>query len=88
MPTAGTMAPMSGGHIVDGRYKIAAKGGVPLGTHRIEITGYREPPSTGGEADAPTIRKQYVPDKYNKQSELQLTVDAGQSEMKYDLQLE
>jgi len=37
VPVDGTPGPTSVGSIVDGRYKIDARGGVPLGKHRVEV---------------------------------------------------
>jgi hypothetical protein len=37
IPTGQTKGPASVGNIVAGEYKIDARGGVPVGTHRIEI---------------------------------------------------
>ena len=39
-PVEGTKAPTSGAEIMNGEYRIDAKGGVPVGTHRIEVHEY------------------------------------------------
>jgi hypothetical protein len=69
IPIKGTEGPSWGAHIIDGRYKAAGKGGVPVGTHKVEILAYRTKPqparpaglpSSGFELDAPAPREQYV----------------------------
>ena len=37
VPIEGTKGPASVGNIVNGEYKVEARGGVPVGKHRIEI---------------------------------------------------
>ena len=37
VPIEGTPGPASVGRIVDGKYRIDARGGVPVGKHRVEI---------------------------------------------------
>ena len=38
VPIEGTPGPASTGRIVDGQYRIEARGGVPVGKHRVEVT--------------------------------------------------
>ena len=52
VPIEGTRGPASTATIIDGQYRIDARGGVPIGTHRVEVdarrrTG-RKVPSPGG----------------------------------------
>src|SRR5688572_29535122 len=47
-PTGDTRGPVSGGPIKDGQYVAKARGGVPIGTHRVEITAFRAPTGSGG----------------------------------------
>ena len=54
VPIGGTSGPASTGRIVDGAYRIEARGGVPLGKHRVEVnalkkTGRMVPGDTGFE---------------------------------------
>ena len=37
VPIEGTPGPASTGRIVDGQYRIEARGGVPVGKHRVEV---------------------------------------------------
>lgn len=88
-PKGSTKGPMAAGSIMDGKYTVTATGGVPLGTHSVEITGWLERPDLK-KADvpfAPTPRDFYIPEKYNKKSELEVTVEAGGNVTK-DFQLE
>ncbi len=79
IPIKGTKGPSWGAHIIDGRYKAAGKGGVPVGTHKVEILAYRPKaaaPPPGREPD--TIPpEQYIPDKYNAKSVLEITIPPG-----------
>ena len=50
MPVATSAVPVSGADIKDGRYKVDGRGGVPVGTYKIEIEAYRvdqTPPKPG-----------------------------------------
>jgi len=82
-PAKGTQAPMSGGRIVDGQYSVDTKGGVAIGTHRIEITAHRPDPKhrelteslppDATELERPP-QQQYIPEKYNSRTELEITI--------------
>jgi len=41
VPVEGTPGPAGLGHIVDGEYRIEARGGVPVGKHRVEVTALK-----------------------------------------------
>ncbi len=74
IPIEGTTGPIAGAPIVDGQYVAKAKGGVPIGRHRVEIKALRTvrngvPDENGSELE------QYIPFKYNQFSELTCTVD-------------
>ena len=96
MPTKGTQAPVSGAAVGDGKYVVDGKGGVPVGTHRIEITAYRIDPNykpPAGEAaqfvndlEGPP-REQYIPEKYNRNSELEITIETGSDDVTRDFDL-
>ena len=83
IPIKGTEGPSWGANIIDGRYKAAGKGGVPVGTHKVEILAYR--PKAGVTAAAPppdpaldrTPREQYLPEKFNTKTELEITIPPG-----------
>lgn len=93
VPTKGTEAPVSSAPIKVGAYTANVKGGVPIGTHRVEIRAYR--PQAGasteevpGMAPGQAPQEQYIPAKYNSASTLELAVDAGGSAMTRDFSLE
>jgi len=92
IPTKGTMAPMSGSVISNGQYRVDAKGGVPVGTHRIEIVGHRVDPRFADAAVDPGVeselpKEQYIPKKYNENSELEITVTAQKAAITKDFDL-
>ncbi len=86
IPSKGTKAPTSGAEIIDGRYTAEARGGVPVGTHRVEILAHRPNarfrelteslPPDATELERPP-RQQYMPAKYNTNSELEITIEPG-----------
>jgi len=86
LPTKGTKAPISGAEIVDGNYTVDAKGGVPVGTHKIKITARRVDPKYAQLGDSlphelsdvggPPMQ-QYIPEKYNVRTELEITIPPG-----------
>jgi len=96
-PEKGTMMPTSGALIVDGKYSVEAKGGVPVGAHNVEIVGfradpdYRPPAHTGplptGVTEEELSQVQYIPEKYNKRTKLEITIrpDSGRITRDYDL---
>ena len=92
-PAGDTMAPMSGSHISEGQYMAIHKGGVPVGTHRVEIVAFRTDPRFGhlaerpSEAESDLPKEQYIPEKYNKSSELELTVPSGSGPITKDFTL-
>jgi hypothetical protein len=84
MPTATSAVPMAGAGIKDGAYKVEGHGGVPVGTHKVEIEAYRvdpkyvkpEMPMSRG-----VPRTQYIPKRYNTDSNLQITIEPGSSQI-------
>ena len=42
VPIEGTLGPASTEQIVDGQYRIEARGGVPVGKHRVEVTALKK----------------------------------------------
>lgn len=94
VPNEGTDAPSSGGEIRDGKYRIENKGGVPLGSFRVIIQGYRAPSKPGSNEipgapsdDPMAAREQFLPPKYSGgKSELSITVEVGEpQEANFDL---
>jgi hypothetical protein len=76
-PQGDTKSPTCGGKISQGRFSIAPKGGAACGTFRVEITAVH---STGRKVTRPQDGKlideseQFIPARYNRQSELTATV--------------
>jgi len=92
VPLGGTKGPSSGAVIQDGVYEAKARGGVPLGEHRVEIkatrpTGEEKPEATKHLDIFPDPVEQYLPEKYNTKSEITLKVEKG-GKMKHDFVLE
>ncbi len=90
LPTKGTKAPLSGAEIIDGKYTVDGKGGVPVGTHKVKITAQRVDPKFAERGDSlpsnyqdvggPPMQ-QYIPEKYNARSELEITIPPGAGEI-------
>jgi hypothetical protein len=79
VPVKGTQGPQAGAEIKDGAYLVNASGGVPLGTHRVEIQAFREKAAKRN-LPAPLREhgggwQQYLPPQYNLQSQLEVTLD-------------
>ena len=80
VPKYGTSAPVSGVAIVNGQYKIEMRGGVPVGTHRVEIRSFRKlEKQYPDQPDAMVPKDQLLPDKYNVESELEREIPTGKS---------
>ena len=91
VPIEGTKGPPAGAVIEGGSYTVKALGGVSVGTARVEIKAYREigpPPDPQSPASAMHVRpgKQYLPEKYNKKSELKVTIESGQQTRDFHLE--
>ncbi len=96
LPTKGTKATLSGAEIVDGKYTVDARGGVPVGTHKVKITAQRVDPKQAERGDSlpnnyqdiggPPMQ-QYIPEKYNARTELEITIppEAGEITESFDL---
>lgn len=80
--------PMTAAAIINGAYKADLRGGVPVGTHKVEIEAYRmaEKSATQMLRGSPP-RIQYLPDRYNTKSELQITVESGSEDIIKDFAL-
>ena len=98
VPIKGTKGPASSGIIKNGEYAITARGGVPVGTHSVEIQAYLPIPGarpyTAAQADGQwdikegdLPKKQILPYQYNRKSTLELTIepDAGSVSKNFDL---
>ncbi len=85
-PIEGTVASTTMTAIVDGKYSIEPARALPAGTYRVSITAIRG--GSGRVVGAPVrndktpppdpaTEQQYIPAKYNMQSELKITVEGG-----------
>ena len=90
-PIKDTTAPRSGAMIVDGRYTVDAKGGVPVGTHGVEIEAVRARGNAPNAREMPGMGaasiEQYIPDRYNIKTELQLTIEPDSPSITKDFDL-
>jgi hypothetical protein len=94
VPVAGSGMPTTGVAIVAGKYRADAKGGVPVGTHTLQIEAYRRfvAPAQAGAASPPApgkfeLREQYLPEKFNVRSDLQVTIPSGSRAITKDIAL-
>ena len=89
MPVATSAMPMAGAEIIDGKYKVDGRGGVPVGTYKIEIEAYRMKsgapyPAIMGRG-APRI--QYLPKRHNADSKERITIESGSEDIVKDFSL-
>ena len=89
IPVDGTRGPVTIDSIDDGYYTTENTAGVPVGAHRVEILGYdgKEYASAPTGPGAPPVR-QLLPKKYNKESELKVTLESGQDDDHLDFKLD
>ena len=75
--------PPEGGEIVEGKFTMRAK----PGKNRVEILATRPPRGSNPAPDAPHVGwEQYLPPRYNYQTELQAEVaDSGNNEFRFNL---
>ena len=90
-PIEGTTGPSSSTPITKGRYKMAAKGGVPVGKHRVVINAFS---GQAGELTDPHLPPsdlpaglQFLPEKYNRESTLEFEATASSAEVQQDFLL-
>ena len=87
-PGKDSQMPMTAAAIKDGTYKADLRGGVPVGIHTVGIEAYRmaDKSNTQMLRGVPP-RIQYLPDRYNTNSELQITIESGSREITKDFAL-
>jgi len=82
----------SGGQIVDGSFELVEKKGVPRGKYKVKITANRPSGKKVPDSDFPDELideiEQYIPKRYNDQSDLTLEVDGPLDALSYDLKAE
>ena len=82
--------PSAGTDIIGGQYKLEGPRGPGIGQYKIEITAYR--PGKPGQIDAVTKQRememiQYVPTKFNENSELKRDITEANDSMTLDFDL-
>lgn len=89
LPAKPTRAPVTVETIRDGVYTAAASGGVPVGEFRVEIRMYdADQYLNGPRAAGSPAPKQLLPDKYNQDSELKISIASGSGAIKKDFLLD
>lgn len=87
LPIEGTQAPVAGAPITDGKYCVEQKGGLPVGTHKVQILAFASNGKGGADAMTGLMGKQYLPWKYNRETELKITVESGSDAITQDYNL-
>lgn len=88
VPIAPDVGPVSISFVKDGRFTTAEFGGVPVGKHRVEILAYDTTDLAtrdSGFGHAPP--RQFLPARYNTQTELVVTVKSQPTELIHDFHL-
>jgi hypothetical protein len=91
VPDADSGMPTVVASIINGKYAAQSHGGVPVGTHKVQIEGYsvqkgKEIPNDPV-PDSVSLGTQYIPDKYNAHTTLTITVSHGSREITKDFNL-
>ena len=91
VPQGNTAGPLTIEPITNGRYRCARSGGVPCGTHRVEIYSFApatSPPAPFGPAATLAQREQTLPEKFNTNSQFTVTIAAESGDTVHDFTLE
>ena len=95
-PDASSNMPVSGAYIVDGRYQADSHGGVPVGAYKVQIEAYTptDPsllPDLAGKgkpnAGKAGFGQQYLPAKYNVDTQIEMTIPPGSGAITKDFDL-
>jgi hypothetical protein len=79
VPIRGTQASTVGGKIRDGHYSLSQKQSLKAGEYRVEVMGYRNPKDPQAEVnlqDADASFVQYIPNKYNQNSQTAIAIES------------
>jgi hypothetical protein len=94
IPAVGTEAPVSVCPIQNGRYNCTFHGGVPVGKHKVDVTAVRGKQRPGAPAPNPNIvggdeaeMEQFIPEKYNTKTTLEITIPWGSGKITKDFDL-
>lgn len=92
-PIEGTEGPSGRSKIVNGEYQIGPDQALVPGKYRVAITAVKK---TGRKVSAPEVLEgepaeieeevQYIPERYNVASELQITLQAGENTKDFNLE--
>lgn len=89
-PLPGTVGPTSGADIKEGAYRIPAEQGLMRGSYRVSIQAWKRAkswsidPVTGERTEGGDM-KQFLPVKYNDDSELTIEIGTGTDTFDFDL---
>jgi hypothetical protein len=91
-PIEDTRGPSTGGAIDRGKYDVRKQDGPRAGgVYRVEITAFDTErsytPNASGRGPITTIREQFLPAKYNRESQLRLEVAPLGDENRHDFDL-
>jgi hypothetical protein len=88
LPDQTSNAPMAVALIADGNFVANSHGGVPVGSHKVQIEAYHpiSGPAKPGVSLPPTagvqgVGPQYLPARYNAQTELRISIEPGKREL-------
>jgi len=87
LPVDGPQANMSGAEIKNGAYKVSNKGGLLPGAYRVEFTATRSAPPVTLADGSQIDYEQYLPKKFNEQSEITLTIPDDAKTLQEDFEL-
>jgi hypothetical protein len=88
VPLAGTAGPVTIEVIDAGRFVTSTSGGVPVGKHRVEITGHdAEEYANAPVGPGSPPPRQLLPDCYNRKSELEICIESGSGAIAQDYRL-
>lgn len=99
VPVKGTKGPATVGTIRGGSYTATARGGVPVGTLRVEVEAYRPLPGAKpytkeqaegnrGVVEGDYPKTQFLPPKHNTKSTLEVTIEPGSGHATKDFELQ
>jgi hypothetical protein len=94
VPGSASAASATGASIVNGKYTVSGRGGVPVGTYSVQVEAYCNYSETSPPSDAVfqppkkfELRRQYIPEKFNSASKLQFAVPSGSQPLTGDFNL-
>ncbi|MDG1873935.1 MAG: hypothetical protein P8J27_08490 [Mariniblastus sp.] len=94
-PKDGTKGPVSGGPIKDGRFEVKTKGGVPVGNHSVKIQAFQTTTAKQNEDLPPEVAadfsgdlQQFLPQKFNTNTELTAEVFSSEKRQQLDFDLQ